>query len=268
MGFRSAAITMVYNENKFLPIWIEYYGKNLGYDNLYIIDHGSDDGSTNDILGNVIKIPRTEFDDVQRVFFINNFHTSLLAYFDSVLYTDCDEFLVPRPDRYASLNNYLEQQPHGNVVRAVGVDVMPNTMTLPPVDFTSRILPQRPYGFVTPWESKPLISKVPTQWSPGFHNCNQPSVLDEELWLFHLKHCDLQKSLERLQLTRSMKWSEQGTAFGHHQRSRDEDLLHLVQTVVNEQEPAFLDSLPLTSILTNGGYSKLRRIPDMFLGSL
>ncbi|MCG4259333.1 glycosyltransferase family 2 protein [Acetobacter senegalensis] len=268
MGFRSAAVTMVYNEDKFLPIWIDYYGKNLGFENLYIIDHGSNDGSTARIPGNVIKIPRDNFDDVQRVGFINKFHASLLTYFDCVLYTDCDEFLVPRPTRYNSLVTYLREQHHGNVVRAVGVDVMPNAMLLPPVNFASNILPQRPYGFITPWESKPLVTKVPTEWSPGFHNCNQPSILDEDLWLFHLKHCDLQRSLTRLNLTRSMKWSEQGAAFGHHQRSRDEDLIHLVQTVVNEQEDASLDNLPITSLLAEGGYSKLRRIPDMFLPCL
>lgn len=268
MSVRSAAITMVYNEAVFLPLWLDYYGKNLGYDNLYIIDHGSDDGSTTRIPGNVLKIPRTDFDDAQRVAFINTFQKALFSYFECVFYTDCDEFLLPRPDRYTCLASYLKNNPHGNVVRAVGVEVMQNDLSLPPVDFTKAILPQRPYGFVSPWESKPLITRTPVEWSPGFHECNHPSFLDEDLWLFHLKLCDLHYALARLNLTRSMKWSQQGLSFGQHQRSRDEDLLALMQNLIAEQQPESLDQLPLADVLAQGGCSALRRIPAHFLPCL
>ncbi|MGO2959556.1 MAG: glycosyltransferase family 2 protein [Acetobacter sp.] len=268
MTFRSAAITMAYNESIFLPVWLDYYGKNLGYDNLYIIDHGSDDGSTLRIPGNVIKIPRDDFDDVTRTSFINTLHASLLNYFDCVIYTDCDEYLVPRPDRYNSLASYLRRQPHGNVVRAVGVDVMPHALDLPPVNFSYDILPQRPYGFLTPWESKPLVAKIAPVWTPGFHDCDAPSILDEDLWLFHLKHCDQKRALARLNLTRSMNWSEQGSSFGHHQRCRDEDMLQLMQTLIEQQENDTLGTLPLTHMLAHGESSKLRHIPDMFLQCL
>lgn len=268
MSAQSAAITMVYNEAVFLPLWLDYYGKNLGYENLYIIDHGSDDGSTTRIPGNVIKIPRTDFDDVQRVAFINTFQKALFSYFKCVVYTDCDEFLLPRPDRYTCLAAYLKDHPHGDVVRAVGIDVVQHDMALPPVNFAHSILQQRPYGFVTPWESKPLIARTPVTWDPGFHNCDQPSFLDQDLWLFHLKFCDLRHALARLNLTRSMKWSQQGIAFGQHQRSRDEDLLGLMQNLIAEQQAEGLDQLPLADLLANGGSSKLRRIPEQFLPCL
>ncbi|MFT9384899.1 MAG: glycosyltransferase family 2 protein [Acetobacter orientalis] len=268
MSVQSAAITMVYNEAVFLPLWLDYYGKNLGYNNLYIIDHGSDDGSTTRIPGNIIKIPRTDFDDVQRVTFINSLQKALFSYFDCVIYTDCDEFLIPHPNHYTCLGTYLKQHPHSSVVRAVGVDVVQHDLALAPVDFTQPILPQRPYGFVTPWESKPLITRTPVTWAPGFHDCDQPSVLDEALWLFHLKFCDLRHALARLNLTRSMKWSQQGMAFGQHQRHRDEDLLALVRTLIAEQQAEGLEQLPLTELLANGGYSKLRHIPAPFLPRL
>lgn len=269
MPARSAAITMVYNEAVFLPLWLDYYGKNIGYENIYIIDHGSDDGSTTRIPGNVIKLPRTPFDDVVRVNFINAFQKALFSYFDCVIYTDCDEFLVPRPDYATCLGSYLKDRPpQGGVIRAVGVDVVQHDLSLPSVHFSQNILPQRPYGFITPWESKPLVTRTPLEWQPGFHDCNHASVLDENLWLFHLKLCDLHNALARLSLTRAMKWSEQGIGFGQHQRSRDEDLVALVQNQIAEQQAESLDTLPVSEILAQGGYSKLRRIPDMFLNCL
>jgi hypothetical protein len=39
-----AAIAMVFNEPVFLPIWLAYYGVELGYENLFVIDDGSNDG--------------------------------------------------------------------------------------------------------------------------------------------------------------------------------------------------------------------------------
>ena len=40
-----AAVTMVYNEPEFIPLWIKYYGEQVGKENCYIVDNGSDDGS-------------------------------------------------------------------------------------------------------------------------------------------------------------------------------------------------------------------------------
>jgi len=38
-------MTMVFNERIFLPIWLAHYGVQFGYENLFIIDDGSNDGS-------------------------------------------------------------------------------------------------------------------------------------------------------------------------------------------------------------------------------
>ena len=37
--------TMVKNESDIIEHWIKYHGKLFGYDNLYIIDNKSDDGT-------------------------------------------------------------------------------------------------------------------------------------------------------------------------------------------------------------------------------
>ena len=47
---RGAAVTFVYNESFNLPLWRRHYGAQLGTENLFIVDDGSDDGSTDGIL--------------------------------------------------------------------------------------------------------------------------------------------------------------------------------------------------------------------------
>ncbi|MGH3827327.1 MAG: RICIN domain-containing protein, partial [Pseudonocardiaceae bacterium] len=45
MGSR-AVLTIVRNENVFLPIWLHYYGQFFPAQDMYVIDHQSTDGST------------------------------------------------------------------------------------------------------------------------------------------------------------------------------------------------------------------------------
>src|SRR5437867_8001174 len=92
----TAVITFVYNEAVNLPIWRRYYGGIFGERNLFVIDHSSSDGSTDD-LGDMNKLwlHREELDERKRSLFIAPFVKGLLEYFDTVIYTDCDEIIVP-----------------------------------------------------------------------------------------------------------------------------------------------------------------------------
>src|SRR5438128_2474590 len=141
----TAAITMVYNEAYFLPIWLRYYSSQLGWQNLYVVDHGSTDGSIEAGSCNLIRIPRSDFDDAVRAKMISRLHASLLSYFDTVIYTDVDEFIVPRPSKYDGLADYCQKKPHA-VSRCVGIDVFQHNTSLPELDLAKPILPQRPYG--------------------------------------------------------------------------------------------------------------------------
>src|SRR5208282_4196404 len=63
-----AIVTMVYNERVNLPIWIRHYTNHCPGATLFVIDHGSDDGSTQGLIGvNLVPLPRTPFDDQIRV---------------------------------------------------------------------------------------------------------------------------------------------------------------------------------------------------------
>src|SRR5205085_2136112 len=98
------------NEIVNLPIWRRYYAGILGERNLFIIDHGSSDGST-DHLAEITKLwlNRDELDEHKRCVFMASFVKSLLEYFDTVIYTDCDEILVPDLGIYSDLKDYIDQ---------------------------------------------------------------------------------------------------------------------------------------------------------------
>ena len=103
-----AAATMVFNERIFLPIWLDHYGAQLGYENLFIIDDGSTDGSTSDKrIVNLVKKNRNLLDENDRVNLVSSFHEKLLDYYDIVIYTDSDEIIVVDPIVQMSLRDYL-----------------------------------------------------------------------------------------------------------------------------------------------------------------
>ena len=89
-------------QSAFLPIWARYYASAFGPENLTVIDHGSDDGSIDCLprgIG-VIHLPRTVFDEYPRTALINSVKDGLLGFYDAVMYTDCDEIIVPDPEIY------------------------------------------------------------------------------------------------------------------------------------------------------------------------
>src|ERR1039458_3230137 len=87
VSMKNAAVTFVYNESFNLPIWIRYFGNQFGNENLFVVDLGTNDGSTDD-LGDVnrITLPRDEFDEYAKTNFINFLQQGLLNYYDIVIY--------------------------------------------------------------------------------------------------------------------------------------------------------------------------------------
>lgn len=222
-----AVITMVHNESFFLPKWINYYGKNFSRQCLYVVDHGTEDGSTDDLADiNLMRLPRTDFDDEQRVKFICKLAEALLAYYDVVIYTDCDEFLVPDPDHFVDLADYCNKMEQ-NTVYAVGVDVRQLLDIESSIDPNLSILGQRRFCRFKLSMCKPLITRVPIHWNPGFHTCNSKPGLDSRLIMFHMKYIDLDMSINRLSYTRNMAWSEKAIKKnqGSHQRRSDQELI-------------------------------------------
>ncbi|WP_203073548.1 glycosyltransferase 61 family protein [Falsiroseomonas ponticola] len=224
-AMRIAAFTMVFNEPLFLRLWAAHYGRELGAGNLFCLDHGSTDGSVAGVVANTIRLPRGEFAEVPRANCVSHYQAALLSYYDAVIFSDADEFLVADPARYAGLADFIARSPHATV-RGIGCDVVQVAPQEAPLDPTRPILAQRGFARFSPRYCKPLISRVPVTWRPGFHNCAQPAPVDPDLYLFHLKFADAALFQAAQAKRRAVVWSEEAIASHHggHWRVEAESL--------------------------------------------
>jgi hypothetical protein len=243
---KAAAFTMVYNEGLLLPLWCRYYGKALGRDNIFVLDHGSTDGSTEQLSQGVrITVPRNGgFDEAQRTTFVSQYQKQLLQSYDVVIFSDVDEFIVPDPAKFQGLADYLAQRPP-LCTSPLGLNVLQVRDWEAPIDLNYPILMQRRYVRFAARYCKPLVASVPVEWTLGFHECRQPTTLDPDLYLFHLNSMDLDIALNRLRRWRSVDWSAQALADKHgwHTRVSEDQLIQrdfpLTSDVLHESYHSF-----------------------------
>jgi len=221
-----AAITMVYNEPEYVPIWCRYYGSLFGAENCYIIDHGTNDGSTKNLLGyNVVRIPRSPMDDQKRTRYISAFCSALLEWYDGFIHTDVDEMVVQDPDKFPTMQHYLESLEVGTYT-AIGFDIQHDPVSEAALDLSRPVTWQRRWIRFSSSMCKPVLSFKPLEWKAGFHSANCKLEFSD-LYLFHLRYFDLALGLERLRRTRGMPWAQEQA--GSHQRVADEEFVNLVE---------------------------------------
>lgn len=220
------AVTMVYNEAEYLPIWLKHHAAQVGRENCFIIDHGSDDGSTAGLSGcNVIRIPRSPYDPDRQSKFNSEFCSSLLNWYDWVVYSDVDEMIMADPRIAPNLIEYC-RRPLPDKVTAIGLNIAHRLDQEGPLDFSLPVTAQRRYVFTASSMCKPILIQKPVTWSPGSHSCETPIAFDH-LYLFHLRWADLPYGLRRLHKTRNMAWNE---AFArNHQRVEDDKMIATFQ---------------------------------------
>ncbi len=216
-----AAVTMVFNEPVYLPIWLAHNARQVGIENCYVIDHGSTDGGTANLGAcNVIHIPRSPYDPAKQSEWNSNFCSSLLTWFDWVIYSDVDEILMADPNVAATLVEYC-RRPLPEVVTAVGLNTLHLVDEEPTIDLSRPVSEQRPYVFACASMCKPLLIKRRVVWSPGSHSSDADLQFDN-LYMFHLRWFDHAQGLSRLQKTRAMAWAQDDQ--GQHQRVQDRQL--------------------------------------------
>jgi len=265
MSFGVVAMTMVYNEAYFLPAWCRHYGAQLGYENLLVLDHGSTDGSTANLPCRKMDVSRGVLDEEERAANISALQKALLKTYEVVIYVDADEFLVARPEKYPSLRAFLVHRPAA-IIRCAGVSVVQHAPDLPKLDLAAGILRQRPYGVAEHWSCKPVAARLPVHWQPGFHDCAEPTILDPDLWMFHLKYADTTHAFERLSLTRTLRWRDERHG-GSHRIPDDVLAASFHRRQASRQETSLAD-VDFAEIIRQKGESPLCRIPDAFQGSL
>lgn len=222
-----AAVTMAYNEAVFLPIWVRHFAREVGAENTYVLDHGSDDGSTAGLSCRVVPVPRAALDEPARAALVSEFCAGLLRDYAAVLHADADELLVADPQHHETLAAYAVAAP-ADVVTAVGLDLHHLPGEEPALDPRGQIGGQRRWARFAASMCKPALIRRAVAWAPGFHCCDAPLVLDR-LWMFHLRYADLGAGLARLARSRAIEVTDE-TA-NAHQRVPDAQFAALMHGV-------------------------------------
>lgn len=217
-----AVLCRFYDEIDFLPIWLRHYGRQVGPENCYLLDHDSDDGSQH-LTGraNVVRLPRSAQSDYEHLAVVRLFATELLKRYRFVLHMDADEMAVADPARYPTLTDYAVACSY-EAVTLIGFNVQHVMDHEPPLDPAGNILAQRRHAWFISAMCKPALTRGPLDWSPGFHCMPRPMPFDD-LYLFHLRHVDRDLGLRRLRRSREQPWSDPRQA--PHQRMSDENWL-------------------------------------------
>jgi hypothetical protein len=222
-----AALTMVFNERHFLPIWIHHYGSALGRENLYVVDDGSDDGSTTG-LGQVkvLRGKKSILDESERVAKIAAIQAELLTQYDAVVVSDVDELLVVDPALGKDFAEYIDTR-IDTVATAAGLNVQFSMFSEKPLVAGRSLFLQRQYVQFDWGYCKTLVSRIPLQWTPGFHGPNVPISLRPDLFLFHLRSVDPDISLGRLKSFNRIQRSQAAIEAHHsdHFKATEEEYL-------------------------------------------
>lgn len=195
---KAAAITCVRNDKVFLDKWIEYYGQALGYEHLYVFLDGMDQPVPSKAeLVNIIQfehvsIERTKGDKLRAGMISVQAAELYKNGYDCVIALDVDEFLIPDPDKYSGLFQFLEsQQGRYSSVSGLGLDVGQNLNEEGELDPSEPFLGQRRFAHLSTRYTKPAISFQPVTWGSGFHRVKGRNFrIHPDLYLFHFGMID------------------------------------------------------------------------------
>ncbi len=163
-----AAFTIVHDEPVMLPLWLRYYGRFFAADDLFVLAHDTSDGSTDGLAAvcHVVPVHReAAFDHRWLRSVVEDFQAFLLRSYDTVLFTEVDEFVVADPLRHSGLDAYIDAL-DAPAVRCSGFNVV-HQEDEDPLRFDMPLLAQRRCWHASLGYSKRLLSRIPLQWSAG-----------------------------------------------------------------------------------------------------
>lgn len=197
-----AAITTVRNDALFLPKWIAHYGAAFGFQNLYVFLDGHDQPRPDCPGGdqvNFIHIPHKPLERVpamrRRARTMSDLARGLWLYFDVVLATDVDEFLIVDPNTGKNLAQYLGAIKDHKTVSGLGLDVGQHVDLEAALDPSQPYLGQRRFAHLSSRYTKPVVAFQPVTWGSGMHRIKgQDFHIDPNLFLFHFGMVDYQRA--------------------------------------------------------------------------
>ncbi len=189
-------MTTVRGDQVFLRKWIDYYGNQFGKKNLFVFLDGHDQELPENAEGvNFNRLPHQPLERVpamrRRARVMSHLGRGLHRYFDMVIATDVDEFIVVDPDVCDSLATYLSQGKFGASVSSLGLDVGQHIQEESALDPTKPYLSQRGYAHLSARYTKPCISTRPVTWGSGMHRIKGRNFkIDPNLYLMHFGMVD------------------------------------------------------------------------------
>lgn len=192
----TAFVTMVYNDQFFLDIWLRYYLKHTTPEHLYVVTHGPQPYAHDMARGcNVIEIerdPRNPQLDQDRLAYLSQFCSELTQRYDRVVMNDVDEIVVLDPDHGGGLVEYIEAiDPAQRVITPLGLELVHRRDLEGDYDYSRGMFAQRRFVRMNGWYTKPNIVNREIVWGPDGHGSSHDRIhLDRNLYTFHLKWFD------------------------------------------------------------------------------
>jgi len=172
MKRKKAIFTKIKNGGPIFKVWYNYYTKFFDENEIYVIDFGSTDGSTDGLNCNKIVLSPDFYQPGGRSTFfsqriINDYKTLLLNQYEYVIYVDFDELLY-----YPTGLDKLIDNLDADYVTCQGYEIVQNRAVETPLDFSSPVLSQRNYWYRWPHFDKTAITKIDLSWTIGQHGAS------------------------------------------------------------------------------------------------
>jgi hypothetical protein len=223
---KCAVFTIVKNENYFLPIWLKHYKRYFDNSDIYVLDHQSNDGSTEGLDVNVeLVINEIAFDHQWLVNTVENFQVKLLENYESVLFVEIDEIIYTLDKPLNEVIVDFINDENLLVQSCVSRDLLQILETEKSLNKGDLIIENRNYWFEDTIYHKTLLSKVPLKWVVGFHfitNHNTNHTLN--LRMCHLHRFDFELMCER-NIHRINNTQIEGGANGFQNKTTDRNKL-------------------------------------------
>ena len=233
MKRKCAIFTTVKNESIFLPIWLRHYQQYFDNQDIYVLDHHSTDGSTQNLPVNVRLVSNDYVNDHEWLAVIaQDFQKELLEKYECVVFAESDEILysLNKPFNIA-LEDFIQSK--NLYVTSKGFSIIQNIQYEFPIQPGDRIFEKRNFWYEDFREDKTLITKVPLIWSRGFHSMkNADNTPYQDFYLAHLHRFDFETMVKRHQERTSFLQKNDGS--GHHWKTNRNDIFEVFQSVAAE----------------------------------
>lgn len=217
---RMMAMTMVGGDHFFLSRWVDYYGRQLGRENCFVLSHGGDPEHKRIAEGcNIIYLP---FDETRNCFnqrrwqMLSRLTSGFTNFYNWVLVGDVDEIVCVDPAVSDSLPDYvagLTVKGGPQVITPFAIEMVHNPSLEPEAIADGRnILDVRRIFRLNANYAKPCITRTKIDIVPGGHFANHPKLhLDPHLYLFHLRFIDHDMTEARLATRRAQRDIQSGS---------------------------------------------------------